>query len=111
MTEPMLSQSANLTSWAEHGLAGLVICALFGLVFFVLKGHRSERREWTVDATSREDIRVAQNETYIKVQVEFSEAVKELAKGQQESLEMHRQLHEENIRAKALRDAGMKGTT
>jgi len=107
----ILAQIGELTPWEKHGLPGLVIFALFGLVFWVMKNHRGERRQWTVDANAREDVRVKQNETYIKVQGEFSEAVRELAKGQQESLAMHRQLHEENIRAKALRDANLKGTT
>jgi hypothetical protein len=37
------------SSWAEYGLAGLVIFALFMLVLFVMKQHHSERGQWRED--------------------------------------------------------------
>ena len=108
MTLNLIAQAGNeaITPWAEHGLAGLVIFALFGLVFFVLRGHKVERREWTVDARDRETTRVVQNESFIKVQSAMTDAVKELTKGQQEAIVLQRQMREDHIRDKAVRDAG-----
>lgn len=42
------------TAWAEHGLAGLVILALFLMLAFLLKLHAGERKEWRQDAGARQ---------------------------------------------------------
>lgn len=36
------------TIWGQHGLAGLVIFALFLFVYYVTKEARQERREWLI---------------------------------------------------------------
>ncbi len=36
----------HVDSWADFGLSGLVIAALFAFVCFLIKEHRSERQEW-----------------------------------------------------------------
>ncbi|MGZ4955294.1 MAG: hypothetical protein ACXV8Q_09280 [Methylobacter sp.] len=33
-------------SWAQFGLPGLVIAALFTFIWFLIKEHRAERQEW-----------------------------------------------------------------
>ena len=46
--------------WAEFGIAGLVILALFVFVFYILKMHRDERGEWRQDSKqSNEKVIVA----------------------------------------------------
>lgn len=37
-------------NWAEFGLAGLVIAALFGVIFYILSEHKSERKEWRTES-------------------------------------------------------------
>ncbi|WP_427501365.1 hypothetical protein ACQE3E_06590 [Methylomonas sp. MED-D] len=32
--------------WADFGLGGMVIAALFGFIWFLVREHRAERREW-----------------------------------------------------------------
>jgi len=91
--------------WAEFGLAGLVIFALFCLTFFLLKNHKSERSEWASDARSREDVRVSQNERFIRVQEEFSSAIKELSESQKETLRLQREFREDTIRKQAIHEA------
>jgi hypothetical protein len=33
-------------TWGQFGLSGLVIAALFALVYFLVKEHKAERQEW-----------------------------------------------------------------
>lgn len=40
------NNAADFSSWAQFGLAGLVIATLFGLLLFLFKSHQSERTEW-----------------------------------------------------------------
>lgn len=60
----VLSQ-ADPSHWAQFGLAGCVICALFGTLNFFITQHRSERetllgihkderKEWRHEASERE---------------------------------------------------------
>ncbi len=44
-------EAAKSANWAEFGLAGLVILALFGVIFYLLDEHKSERKEWKSDLT------------------------------------------------------------
>jgi type VI protein secretion system component VasK len=99
--------ATDLAPWTEYGLAGLVIAALFGLVIFLLKGHKEERREWSKDAKERELCRDSQGDEFIKVQAKMTEAIKELTVSQRESLKLHREMHEDHIRRKAIRDADL----
>lgn len=41
--------------WAEYGLGGLVILALFVFLFWISRQHRDERKEWRQDAERRDD--------------------------------------------------------
>jgi hypothetical protein len=36
----------GLAQWAQFGLGGAVICALFALIWYLVEGHKSERKEW-----------------------------------------------------------------
>jgi len=42
MTQPIES----VTSLSDYGMSGLIITALFAFVHFLIKEHRSERKEW-----------------------------------------------------------------
>lgn len=42
-------------SWAEFGLAGAVIGALFFTLWFLLRLHKDERKEWKDDAGKRDE--------------------------------------------------------
>ena len=44
----------DLEKWGEFGLAGVVTGALFMLLWWSLRGHREERKEWRDDATARQ---------------------------------------------------------
>lgn len=56
----------EVSPWAEYGLVGLVLFALFSLLVWVVRGivahldtaearHRDERREWKREADTREE--------------------------------------------------------
>lgn len=62
----ILAETAAALPWAQFGLAGLVIGALFAVLWHFMKqhreerektseSHRDERREWRAEATSREE--------------------------------------------------------
>lgn len=36
----------HIDSWSQFGLAGMVIAALFGFVWFLVRTHQGERSEW-----------------------------------------------------------------
>ena len=68
-------------TWAEFGLPGLVIFALFASIFFIVKtgltsitkindSHKDERKEWRSEATAR------QESTNVVIK-ELSEAIKD----------------------------------
>lgn len=40
-----LLAQADIAPWAKHGLAGLVIFVLFGVVIWLFKSHSAERKE------------------------------------------------------------------
>ena len=45
----------EIGSWTEYGLSGLVISALLGGLWWIIKGHREERKEWREDASARQE--------------------------------------------------------
>lgn len=45
----------DANSWTEFGISGMVIGALFSGLWYVMKNHREERKEWREDANSRQD--------------------------------------------------------
>jgi hypothetical protein len=100
--------ATELAPWSEYGLAGLVIASLFGLVIFLLNGHRTERSEWNLDAKDRELARDSQGNEFIKVQSKMTEAIQELTVSQRESLAMHRRMHEDHIRNQAILEMAHK---
>lgn len=72
----------NVSHWAEFGLAGLVIAALFGALFVIVKWliahidkqaetHRAERHEWQAQSG-------AVAERVEKATEEISQGIKEL---------------------------------
>jgi uncharacterized membrane protein len=63
--------------WAQFGLGGLVIGAMFGVLWYIVKMHREERKEW------RDDIEkfVARSEESDK---QVSRVVEELTKAIQD---------------------------
>lgn len=32
--------------WQEYGLVGLIVGALFALILYIMRDHRTERKEW-----------------------------------------------------------------
>lgn len=108
MTSNSLILATDLAPWAEYGLAGLVISALFGLVIFLLNGHRTERSEWSRDAKDRELSRDSQGSQFIKVQAKMTEAIQELTVSQRESLSLHRRMYEDHIRNQAILEMAQK---
>lgn len=36
----------HVDTWSQFGLSGLVIAALFALIWFLVREHRAERAEW-----------------------------------------------------------------
>lgn len=42
-------EASKTANWAEFGLAGLVILALFGVIFYLMNEHKGERKEWKQD--------------------------------------------------------------
>jgi len=38
----------TVDSWSQFGLPGLVIFALFAFIYFLIKEHKAERKEWIV---------------------------------------------------------------
>lgn len=109
ITSVLLAQTAEPIEWAEYGLAGLVIFTLFGLLVMIIKWHREDRREWMIDSRGREDQRSSQQASFIAVQSELTVAVRELTQGQAEAIKMHREIHEDHIRDRAVKDAQHQG--
>lgn len=70
----MTPSSANpITNfdWAQFGLSGLVIAAMFVTLFFVVRMHRDERKEWREDSNKRAE----KTDDVIK---EFTTAINEM---------------------------------
>lgn len=58
-----------ISIWSEFGLAGMVIFALFGFIWFLVKTHSSERKEWLEayrDHGRRSDERQAETNDVIR---------------------------------------------
>lgn len=62
----------HIDIWDKYGLPGLVIAALFVLVWYLTKEHRAERSEWILAYR-------AQSEQAIEAQRESSEVIRNLA--------------------------------
>lgn len=45
----------DINTWSDFGLQGLVIFALFAFVYFLIKEHRAERKEW-IDAYREQSV-------------------------------------------------------
>ena len=64
-----MDKIADGTLFAQYGLGGIVIAALFALIVFLVKEHRSERAEWITayrEATSRADDRQSETNLVIR---------------------------------------------
>jgi len=62
-------QIEHADSWAQFGLGGLVIAALFMLVYFLVREHRAERQEWIQaykDQTTLSDSRQSETNDVIR---------------------------------------------
>lgn len=62
----------HVDSWGQFGLPGLVIAALFALVYFLVKEHKAERQEWIT--AYREQSRLADDR-----QSETNDVIRELS--------------------------------
>jgi len=61
----------KVDSWSQFGLSGIVIAALFAFLYFLVKEHQSERKEWIV--AYREQTRLVDER-----QVETNSVIREL---------------------------------
>ena len=79
----VIGQAGEMTEWAQHGLAGLVIFALFGLIAYLLVGFRAERKDDSeMHRTERAEwhMRIDSNQARSdKVCSELTMAIKELS--------------------------------
>lgn len=64
--------------WAEFGLAGLVIGALFFVLVMLYRSHREERKEWRDEASQREERGTSAIDGLGDVVSELSNAIREL---------------------------------
>lgn len=69
-----------ISQWAEFGLAGLVIFALFGVLVFLFRSHKEERKEWREDAKEMHRETTETTTGLTKVVSELTEAVKEMGR-------------------------------
>ena len=68
----------HIDNWAQFGLAGLVIAALFMMLKYLTCEHRAERKEWIV--AYRE-----QSKMMTETQVETNAVIRELVSAVKES--------------------------
>jgi hypothetical protein len=73
----------HVDTWGQFGLSGLVIAALFALVYFLVKEHKSERQEWIT--AYREQSRMSDDR-----QSETNGVIRELSSVIRESNARHR---------------------
>jgi len=83
------ARATDAGTWAEFGLAGLVIFALFGLILWLLRSQsmerkdcqkqtREERQAWLTTVESITDKADARAEGLQEVMVELTDAVKDM---------------------------------
>ena len=83
----MLAETAVLP-WAQFGLAGLVIAALFSVLGFHMKqhreerkemsnAHREERRDWNEEASKERELGRSREESLMKVMTSLEGAIRE----------------------------------
>tara|TARA_R110000868_G_scaffold148839_2_gene371008 strand:+ start:8609 stop:8938 length:330 start_codon:yes stop_codon:yes gene_type:complete len=82
----------------EFGIAGAVILLLFGLLIYVLKDHRGERKEWRHEASQRADVQRDQFSISTAVQKELTVALSDLAVQSKRSAEIQERIREDQIR-------------
>ena len=59
----------NVDVWSQYGLAGLVIAALFAEIWFLIRVHASERKEWLTvykDHAERSDTRQSESNAVLR---------------------------------------------
>lgn len=76
MPEP--TSPIPVMDWAQFGLAGVVIAALFAFLIFLFRSHQQERTEWRQDIRKMFDDSTHAVNNLEKVTNELSNAVKEL---------------------------------
>ncbi len=64
--------------WADFGLAGLVIAALFGFLIFMLRSHTTERKEWKDDFKDMHEQTNATMTTFTNSVTELTGTMKEM---------------------------------
>ncbi len=68
----------SLSSWAEFGLVGLVIFALFGVLVFLFKSHSEERREWRTEIKDQHSSTLKSSEKLHTAIGSLTESIKDL---------------------------------
>jgi hypothetical protein len=76
-TDPT-SSILPIMDWAQFGLAGLVIAALFAVLVFMYRSHQSERSEWRKEAQEMHAEQTSAIKSLDKVTTELMIAVREL---------------------------------
>ena len=67
-----------LQGWADFGLAGLVIAALFAFLIFMLRSHTTERKEWKDDFKDMHEQTNSTIKTFSESVTELTGSIKEL---------------------------------
>jgi len=86
------------TTLIEHGIAGAVILALFGLLVYLLREQRTERREWRVEASTRSKVQEQNQAVSNAVQKELTVALSELAIQSKRTAIIQERIREDQLR-------------
>jgi hypothetical protein len=67
-----------IQGWADFGLAGLVIAALFAFLIFMLRSHTTERKEWKDDFKDMHEQSNSTLTTFTHSVTELTGSIKEM---------------------------------
>jgi len=97
---PVSPEAAN--SLVEYGIAGTVILILFGIVIFLLKDNRTERKEWRLESIEREKSQEHLLSVSTKVQSELTAAIEAQTSQTKETKEVIQKIREGQVKSLAV---------